>query len=95
MDHLQSLRALAAKVARVHGGHNPRLIELDATISELTDTLETGADDAAETASLDQLFARVRAAADNFAVPDWACSSYRTLFRELEHLERDVLRHGE
>lgn len=37
-----------------------------------------------------ELLARIRAAADDFAIPGWACNSYRTLFAELEQLERDI-----
>lgn len=33
---------------------------------------------------------RVRAASEDFTLPDWACRSYRTLFAELEQLERAV-----
>lgn len=36
---------------------------------------------------------RLRTAAEEFRTPDWACNSYRTLFRELEALEADILRH--
>ena len=36
---------------------------------------------------------RMRAAADDYLVPDWACRSYRALFAELEKLEADVLAH--
>lgn len=39
------------------------------------------------------LLARLRELTDDFAPPEWACNSYRTLFRELEHLEGDVMRH--
>lgn len=39
------------------------------------------------------LLARIRTYAGDFAVPAWACSSYRTLMRELEELELDTLRH--
>lgn len=39
------------------------------------------------------LLERVRAAADDFALPAWACNSYRTLFAELEALESDVFTH--
>ncbi|MBK9035744.1 MAG: DUF542 domain-containing protein [Myxococcales bacterium] len=39
------------------------------------------------------LLARLRDAADDFAPPDWACGSYRTLLAELVHLEGDILRH--
>lgn len=40
-----------------------------------------------------QLLERVRAASDEFTLPDWACNSYRTLFSELEQLESDVFTH--
>lgn len=36
---------------------------------------------------------RVRAAADDFLTPEWACNSYRTLFAELADLERDTFAH--
>ncbi len=54
----------------------------------------------AELASMDQehrrvggMLATVRALADDFASPEWACGSYRTLMRELSALEVDTLRH--
>ena len=40
-----------------------------------------------------QLLERIRAASDDFTLPDWACNSYRTLFSELEQLEGDVFTH--
>jgi len=40
-----------------------------------------------------QLLDRMRAATEDYSVPDWGCNSYRTLFKELERLEDDVLRH--
>lgn len=39
------------------------------------------------------LLARIRRATDDFALPDWACNSYRTLFAELRQLETDVFTH--
>src|SRR5690606_12217447 len=36
---------------------------------------------------------QVRTLTDEYATPEWACRSYRTLFAELEALETDVLRH--
>ncbi|MCC6526861.1 MAG: iron-sulfur cluster repair di-iron protein [Polyangiaceae bacterium] len=39
------------------------------------------------------LLQAMRAAADDYAWPEWACNSYRALFAELEALEGDVLRH--
>ena len=82
---MPSLRALAAKVARVHGAHNPRLEELSAIVAELADAVEADEVD-------DELLVRMRAASDGYAVPEWACNSYRTLFAELARLEGDVRR---
>ncbi len=39
------------------------------------------------------LLERIRNASDDFTIPDWACSSYRTLFGELRALERDTFMH--
>lgn len=36
---------------------------------------------------------RIRVLSDDFAVPDWACGSYRRMMSELETLEEDTLRH--
>jgi len=118
-DMLPFVRGLAAKVARVHGEHNPHLIELNEIVAELSDTLEAHIDDEEirlfptfvggdpgralvgdlrkstrdEHAAVGALLHRMRAESDDYAVPDWACTSYRALFRELERLETDVLRH--
>lgn len=35
----------------------------------------------------------IRAAADDYALPDWACTSYTTLFRELEAMEKELFAH--
>ncbi len=40
-----------------------------------------------------KLLEHVRAASDGFALPDWACNSYRTLFAELFRLESDTFVH--
>ena len=37
--------------------------------------------------------ARIRALTGDFAVPDWACGSYRLMIAELLSLEEDTLRH--
>lgn len=39
------------------------------------------------------LLEHLRAAADDFLAPDWACNSYRTLMKELHQLEGDTLTH--
>jgi len=53
---------------------------------ELTEMLE-------EHRGVGRLLLRMREAAENFQSPPWACSTYRTLMTELEHLEGDILRH--
>lgn len=122
-DYLRSalpfLRPLAAKVARVHGDHNPRLLALDEAVAELTATLLPHLDQeerelfpallspesdpslrarllesmTAEHHAVAELLERIREATLDFSLPDWACNSYRTLFAELETLERDVFTH--
>ncbi|MFO0558581.1 MAG: iron-sulfur cluster repair di-iron protein [Polyangiales bacterium] len=39
------------------------------------------------------LLERIRAATDEFTLPDWACNSYRTLFKELAAMESDIFQH--
>jgi regulator of cell morphogenesis and NO signaling len=39
------------------------------------------------------LLERIRAASDDFSLPHWACTSYRTLFSELWELEADIFIH--
>lgn len=113
------LAPLSAKVARVHGDKEPKLVAVRDTLREITEALEPHMREeeavlfpaltaperdhhlvAAELASMQQehlqvgeLLARMRAQADDFDVPEWACGSYRTLMRELAALEIDTLRH--
>ncbi|MBL8921283.1 MAG: DUF542 domain-containing protein [Myxococcaceae bacterium] len=116
---LPFVRPLAAKVARVHGDHNPKLRSLDAAVGELTATLLTHLDDEeqqlfaellapdaqaerraallaamhSEHLAVAELLRRIREAAEDFTLPEWACRSYTALFGELEALERDVFTH--
>ena len=117
---LPFVHALATKVSRVHGGHNPRLQELEALVHELSDVLRTHLDEEEdvlfpamlaeppasgapiargldamqdEHLAVGSLLRRIRKATEEFALPDWACNSYRTLFSELEQLESDVFKH--
>lgn len=118
-EALPFLRALSAKVRRVHGDHDPRLRELDDVVVALDESLgphlaaeeqalfptllDARADRALverELASMREehlevgaLLGRVRAITADFALPEWACASYRTLFAELGRLETDVLEH--
>lgn len=116
---LPFVRMLADKVGRVHGEHNPKLVDLAATVEALAPTLLKHLDEEEQhlfplllsaqpdLAALDvqlaamevdhrevaTLLEQVRAASDDFAVPTWACNSYRALFGELEQLESDVFKH--
>lgn len=116
---LPFVRALAQKVGRVHGDHNPKLRDLDQAVGELADALiphldeeeqvlfpmlaAKGSDRAERTRQLDAMLAehlavatllsRIRAASDDFGLPDWACNSYRALFAELRQLESDTFTH--
>jgi regulator of cell morphogenesis and NO signaling len=40
-----------------------------------------------------KLLERIRAASDEFTLPEWACNSYNTLFSELKQIESDVFTH--
>ncbi|WP_437641042.1 iron-sulfur cluster repair di-iron protein [Sorangium sp. So ce854] len=119
-EALPFVRPLAAKVARVHGEHNPKLRALDGAVGELSETLLAHLDDEEANlfpalrsagASVDpettralaamrdehlavaKLLGIIRDASDDFALPDWACGSYRALFGELQAIERDVFQH--
>jgi regulator of cell morphogenesis and NO signaling len=118
-EALPFVATLSAKVARVHGESNERLVSLGAIVEELREMLEPHLDheearlfpallaserdadyvgrelDAmlSEHQDVGALLWRMRAAADDYRVPEWACRSYRTLFAELEKLEADVLVH--
>lgn len=40
-----------------------------------------------------ELLATIRSATDNYAIPAWACGTYRRLFAELTTMEADIKRH--
>lgn len=64
-------------------GRNPDRSLIDAELASMhKEHLEVGA-----------MLERLRTSAEDFQTPDWACNSYRTLFKELEALEGDILRH--
>jgi regulator of cell morphogenesis and NO signaling len=116
---LPFIQALATKVSRVHGDHNPKLRHLEAAVQEISAALLPHLDDeeqslfpaltaqepdpaaiASQLASMQdehlavaRLLERIRAASDEFTLPEWACNSYNTLFSELRQLESDVFTH--
>lgn len=118
-DALPLVVGLAKKVARVHGAHNPRLLDLEVQVRALDEAmvphmdqeeavlfpaLTTSSPDAvvvqrelatmhADHLAVAQVLEAIRAAAEDFTLPEWACTSYRTLFRELEAIEQDLFAH--
>jgi regulator of cell morphogenesis and NO signaling len=118
-DALPFIGALAVKVSRVHGEHQPSLRVLEVAVLELVAALSAHLDEEesalfpalvatapdraalaaplaamqAEHLKVAALLERIREASGGFALPDWACNSYRTLFASLERLEADVFRH--
>lgn len=111
---------LAAKVARVHGPHDPSLLDVRDAVEELSDLLlphleyeeknvfpRLRGEEAKSDPELQQALADIRNehlevatllewlrdATGDYALPEWACTSYRTLFRELEALEGDLFQH--
>lgn len=116
---LPFVKAMAAKVRRVHGDHNPRLHALDDAVDELVELLLPHLDDEEQalfplltgaTPNPDEaqrqltsmteehhavaaVLERIREATEEFSLPEWACTSYRTLFSELEQLEADIFAH--
>ena len=66
-----------AKVARVHGEHDPRLAEVERLVVAAGDGTEESAG----------ALGRIRDLTAGYAVPEWACVSYRRLFDELRTLD--------
>ena len=109
---LPLVRTLANKVARVHGEHNPKLLELKSEVDALSTVLTPHLEEEVRSVfpvlsgelptqealqamtddhgAISALLVRIRAASEDFALPDWACMSYRTLFSELRQLEAQL-----
>src|SRR4051812_3190026 len=84
--HHQFLRAgmpflgfLVDKVAEVHGGSDPRLVELQQVFGRFRERIE----EHFEHQQLIDALGRMRALTDDFTAPDWACATYRTMVAEL------------
>jgi regulator of cell morphogenesis and NO signaling len=116
---LPFLAPLAAKVARAHLEHDPRVVEVNQTFTKLRAVLEPHLDqeerelfpllmsrsgDAArieqeltamreEHLAVGAILAHLRELTDGYAVPAWACNTFRLMMGELEKLELDILRH--
>lgn len=100
-DHNPKLRELDAAVSELIAALEPHLDEEE---QQLFPLLMSGARDAEQANKLlaamhlehlavAKLLERIRAASEDFTLPDWACNSYRTLFAELKNLEGDIFAH--
>lgn len=118
-DTLPFVMPLAEKVARVHGTHNPRLLDVCDAVESLAEmllphiereeqvlfpALATGSPspdlvaDELSTMYEDHLavakvLEKMREASEDFAVPEWGCTSYATLYRELKLVVSDTFEH--
>jgi regulator of cell morphogenesis and NO signaling len=118
-EMLPFVQALATKVARVHGEHNPKLVEVEGVVRALSEALlphldleeqelfpalmagpAIPAEAARGLATMQEehlevagLLERLHTSTEDFAIPAWACTSYKTLFAELQRVETDLLAH--
>lgn len=100
-DHNPKLRDLAAAVSTLAATLLPHLTEEEEVlfpalasrdadprrVATLLDSMT------AEHLQVADLLTRIRTAAEDFHLPEWACNSYRTLFAELQQLESDTFTH--
>jgi regulator of cell morphogenesis and NO signaling len=93
-SHNPKLVPLATAVIELDDTLTPHLeVELSTIFPEITDDLH--APRVAEVLMREheavlELLSRIRLLSDDFTVPDWGCTSYRTLFTELQQLEAIV-----
>lgn len=94
-DHNPRLRELKSAVEELDATLAPHLEEEVRSVFPVL-TGQTPDPSAVETMvkehqAVTDLLERVRAAADEYELPPWACTSYRTLFSELAALETEIL----
>ena len=100
-DHNPKLRELDAAVGELVDALLPHLDEeeqqLFPTLTAKEPDLQRASKQLAtmheDHLAVAKLLERIRAAADDFTLPPWACNSYRTLFSELRKVESDVFAH--
>ena len=76
MANFSTLGPLLEKVAHVHGEHDPRLLKVKEIFFA-----------AGQTADVRGALRRIRELTEDYQLPEWACTSYRKLFAELQALE--------
>lgn len=100
-DHNPKLRHLEAAVQEISAALLPHLDDEEqslfpALMSKQPDQTSIARQLASmqdEHLAVAKLLERIRAASDEFTLPEWACNSYNTLFSELQQLESDVFTH--
>lgn len=100
-DHNPKLRHLEAAVQEISAALLPHLDDEEQSLFPALTAKELDpAAIASQLASMQdehlavaRLLERIRAASDEFTLPEWACNSYNTLFSELRQLESDVFTH--
>ena len=80
------IRALATKVAAVHGSRDEALVELRDVVEEL---VSEASEDPAH-ATLTELLERARALTGQYEAPAWACGTLRRLFVGLESVDAEL-----
>lgn len=100
-DHHPKLRHLEAAVEEISAALLPHIDEEEQSLfpaltskepdrTAIAGQLQSMQD---EHLAVAKLLERIRAASDEFTLPEWACNSYNTLFSELTQLESDVFTH--
>lgn len=100
-DHDPRLHDLAAAVDELSAALLPHLDEEETSIFPALQGTTTDRDEVARlVASMTEdhhevaaVLERIHAASDGLTLPDWACTSYRTLFARLQDVERDIHTH--
>jgi len=99
-DHNSLLRDLDAAVAELSASLLPHLDDEEASLFPLLlrephapKVLHDLEQMLVEHREVAVILERIRDAAEGFLIPEWACNSYRTLFRELEAVEGDLFTH--
>lgn len=100
-EHNPKLRELQVAVYELDAALTPHLDEEEQTLFPALMAAQPDmdairpqlADMMREHLAVAKLLERIQAASDDFALPTWACNSYRTLFAELKQLQDDVFTH--
>ncbi len=87
IPHLDEEEVKLFPVLRVLATRGMRLGDGDEALRTMLDTMQE------DHHAVAALLERIRAAADDFTIPSWACGSYRMLFNELQAAERDTFTH--